>query len=208
MLARDGAPDRIECGDGGDKAVTDAFDTTSNCETVDASRELMSDVDNDGAPAGPADCDDRNPFRRAGFPDRPGNGIDEDCSGGDAPYPRVLTGITTKYKLTSTTTRFTSMLALDVPPEATIELRCTGRGCFRGVKRRAVRAGAAEVNLTSLVNKSRLRPKAVLEVRVLRTDAIGKVVRYTVQRATARVRKAPKTSQRCMRPGATAPGPC
>jgi Ca2+-binding RTX toxin-like protein len=68
--ARDGAQDRIECGDGNDLVVSDEFDTATNCETVQASRELMPDVDNDGI-AAPADCQDGNPGVRPGLPDKP-----------------------------------------------------------------------------------------------------------------------------------------
>jgi hypothetical protein len=41
------------------------------------------DVDNDGVPR-PLDCNDSNRAIRPGMPDRPENGIDEDCSGADA----------------------------------------------------------------------------------------------------------------------------
>ena len=44
----------------------------------------MADIDADGIPA-PADCNDRAPDVRPGLRDQPGNRIDEDCSGRDAP---------------------------------------------------------------------------------------------------------------------------
>ena len=100
ITARDGAQDRIECGDGVDTAVTDAFDTVSGCETVEASRDLMPDVDNDGVPA-PADCDDRNAAVRPGLPDKPGNRVDEDCSGRDAPFARIATPVQSGFKVLS-----------------------------------------------------------------------------------------------------------
>ena len=203
--ARDGVQDQIECGAGNDRAVTDEFDAVTGCETVQASRELMADVDNDGI-AAPTDCDDRNAGVRPGLPDRPGNGVDEDCREGDAPFARVLTGVSAEFVFSRSFTRFTKLTAIDVPPDATIEVRCIGgrkRRCFTNVVRRSFPKGASTVNLTSIVRRARLRPKAVLEIRILRPDTIGKVVRRTVRRG-----KAPTSNILCQRPGATAPAKC
>jgi hypothetical protein len=41
------------------------------------------DLDRDGSPR-PGDCDDGDPARHPGVPDRPDDGIDQDCAGGDA----------------------------------------------------------------------------------------------------------------------------
>ncbi len=50
-----------------------------------------TDADHDGASAlfGGGDCDDSDPRRSPNAVDIPGNGIDEDCSGEDAPLPRA-----------------------------------------------------------------------------------------------------------------------
>jgi hypothetical protein len=80
VAARDGTKDTIDCGDGAaDLAIVDAIDTIVGCETVN-----YPDADGDGATAN-ADCDDANAAIHPGATDVPGNGIDEDCSGADAP---------------------------------------------------------------------------------------------------------------------------
>jgi hypothetical protein len=204
LLARDGAQDRVTCGDGNDVAVVDAFDSVDGCETVDSSRALMPDVDADGVPA-PVDCADLDPARRPGFRDVPGNGIDEDCSGGDAPFGRVLTSVLHSFSA-GAVTRFLSLQLRGVPEGATAELRCAGgrkKGCFSGVKRFRFPRGKDTANIRKPVRRSRFRPGARLEIRVLAPESIGKVVRLTARR-----NKAPKVGVLCLAPGAKTPGRC
>jgi hypothetical protein len=205
ISARDGAQDRILCGEGNDLAVVDAFDTVVACEDVQASRELMPDVDNDGVPA-PADCDDRDGRRRPGFTDKPGNGLDEDCSGADAPFARVFSVVQSEFTTRGRITRVLRLRVQAIPESARIELRCSGGrrlGCFRGVKRFRVPNGAEARNIRRPVRRSRLRTGARLEVRVLAEDSIGKVVRKTM-----RTGKLPSTRNLCLVPGRRSPGRC
>jgi RTX calcium-binding nonapeptide repeat (4 copies) len=205
ITARDGAQDRVICGDGNDLAVTDEFDTVVACETVQASRELMPDVDADGVPA-PADCDDRDARRRPGFTDKPGNDLDEDCTGGDAPFARVLSPVQSTFSTRGRRTRVLRLRVLAVPEGGTVELRCKPsrrRGCFRGVKRFRAPRGDELLNIRRPVRRSRLRNGAKLEVRVLDADSIGKVVEFTM-----RTRKLPRSRTRCLEPGKRSPGRC
>lgn len=82
LLTRDGAPERVECAEGTDTVTADDIDEPADCETVNASPELQTDVDGDGA-ARPADCDDGNAAVRPGATEIPDNGLDDDCAGGD-----------------------------------------------------------------------------------------------------------------------------
>jgi Ca2+-binding RTX toxin-like protein len=203
--ARDGAQDRIDCGAGNDLAVIDEFDSVSNCELVQSSRELMTDVDADGVPA-PADCDDRSPGRRPGLIDKPGNKIDEDCSGADASFTRVLSPVQSTFTTRGGTTRVLRLRVLAVPEGARIRLLCRGganRGCFRGVKRFGAPNGANVKNIRGPLRKRRLRPRARIEVRILDEDSIGKVVRFTVRRG-----KLPRSRTLCLEPGQSEPGRC
>jgi hypothetical protein len=204
IRARDGAPDRVTCGDGNDSAVVDAFDSVDGCESVDASRALMPDVDADGVPA-PADCADVDPARRPGFRDVPGNGIDEDCSGADAPFGRVLTSVQ-NVASAGAVTRFLVLKLRGVPERAKVELRCAGgrkKGCFSGVKRFSFPRGKDTADVRRPVRRTRFRPGSRLEVRILAPESIGKVVRFSVRRG-----KLPKQRVLCLAPGAKRPGRC
>jgi Ca2+-binding RTX toxin-like protein len=81
MISEDSEVDDVDCGPGIDHPVADAADLLVNC---DDSTVVVVDKDGDGAPVG-NDCDDNDPARAPGKPDVPGNGVDEDCSGADAP---------------------------------------------------------------------------------------------------------------------------
>jgi hypothetical protein len=198
----DGVQDRVDCGEGSDTAVIDAFDTVTGCEAVSASRELMSDVDNDGI-AAPFDCNDRDPLRRPGLPDRPENGIDEDCVAGDARFPRVLATVTANFGAVRSRAKVVRLVANDVPDTATITIACSGRGCFRGTRRRALPNGARKVDLIRQVRRLRLRRGAVLDVRILRDESIGRVFQFKVGKRTQVT-----SAVRCLRPGARAPSTC
>jgi hypothetical protein len=204
LLARDGAQDRVSCGDGNDAAVVDAFDTVDGCETVDSSRALMPDVDADGVPA-PADCADLDPARRPGFRDAPGNGVDEDCTGADAPFARVLSSVQSQF-LFGRVTRFTLLAVRGVPEAATVELRCGGgraKGCFTGVKRFRFPKGRDTADIRGPVRRSRLRPGARLEIRIVAPESVGKVVQFTIRRG-----KGPRQRVLCLAPGRKAPARC
>jgi hypothetical protein len=83
LRARDGNPERVDCGADNDFAVVDAFDGLSGCDSVDVSTALQADLDHDGF-AAPADCNDGDPAVRPGVADAPDNGFDENCDGVDA----------------------------------------------------------------------------------------------------------------------------
>jgi hypothetical protein len=78
IFARDGKAESVDCGSGDDVAISDDGDRRISCE------QNEGDADGDGARV-PADCNDANPGIRPGVVDVLENGVDEDCSGADAP---------------------------------------------------------------------------------------------------------------------------
>ena len=83
LQARDGNPERVDCGGDNDFATVDALDHLSGCESIDVSTALQADLDHDGF-ALPADCDDHDSAVRPSALDWPDNGLDENCDGADA----------------------------------------------------------------------------------------------------------------------------
>jgi RTX calcium-binding nonapeptide repeat (4 copies) len=204
LLARDGFQDRVACGDGNDTAVVDAFDSVDGCESVDSSRALMPDVDGDGVTA-PLDCDDHNAGRRPGLFDKPGNKIDEDCSGKDAPFARILSSVQTLFTF-GAVTRFPQVKVRGVPEHSTVTLRCKGgrkKGCFKGVKRFRFPRGKDTANVGRPVRRVRFRPGSTFEIRITAPLSIGKVVRLEI-----RDHKAPRQRVLCLPPGRKSPTRC
>src|SRR4051794_15230921 len=90
-------------------------------------------------------------------------------------------------------TKGTLLLVRDVgPANATVKLRCKGRGCPRA-RTRHVR-GSGTVNFTAALRGHRLRPGVTLEVRITAPRVIGKVIRFKIRRG-----RVPRTQVLCLR---------
>ena len=119
-------------------------------------------------------------------------------------YPRVRTPVRSRFALFARFTRVTRLKVLRLRAGMRIQLRCRGRGCFKGVKRVRVRRATRAVDLRRrFLRRARLRPRAVLEVRVLAPASIGKVVRFKVRRT-----RLPSRRVLCLPPGARRPQRC
>jgi len=196
--SRDGRYDSIDCGPGNDTVLADPDDGVSNCE-------VAPDRDGDGY-VNEADCapDDRAVHPGAG--EIYGNAVDEDCKNGPG-YFQIDSPITFKTATRSRPlgVRFVNMRVGSVRPGDRIELRCKTKrkGCPFTVKRVTGTAGRPTVNLAKFFKKRYLRKGAVVEVRVLRPNYIGKVLRLEI------VKKADvKQTRLCLGVGATIPGRC
>jgi hypothetical protein len=160
------------------------------------------DVDGDRVQR-PADCDDTNPAVFPGAAEIPGDGIDQDCIGGDASYPRLRRTVSYDIKYGTAYSVFTSLSVKPGRAGDHIRLRCKGRGCRIGTKVLDVAKNTARISLTKHVRGARMRPGASLEVRITRPGTVGKSVKYTV-----RAGRKPRKRERCLPPGSTTPVKC
>ena len=86
-----------------------------------------ADADGDGVPV-PADCWDQNATVFPGAKEVPGNAIDDDCAGGDAPG-RLTATIKNKWTKAHGRLRLDELRVLDAPEGALVEVTCRGARC-------------------------------------------------------------------------------
>jgi hypothetical protein len=177
-----------------------ASDSASGRFSVLASFTENSDRDGDGD-SNATDCKPDDPAIHHGAVDTPRDGIDEDCVGGDANWPRVssrLFGFFTPFSDGST--RVDKVYVQRVPAGARIVITCHGRGCppKRKLKSRTVRKSTSRINVDSALRHRKLRPGAKLELRITRKGWVGVAAVWAM-----RSRQQPKRADRCTRPGAS-----
>ena len=104
--------------------------------------------------------------------------------------------------------RFTSFSILNPPRGANITINCSGgkkKGCPFATNSQVVPDGSRQLQLLSKVKTAKLKAGAIIEVRILRKDAIGKVSQYKVPKGT---KKLPKEVKSCMGPTDAKPRKC
>jgi virginiamycin B lyase len=152
------------------------------------------DHDGDGYPQ-PIDCNDSVAAIHPGAIDKPGDRIDQDCSGGDAPYPRFAPNIDATWTIHKGYLRFTHFAIHDLPPRARLRLTCHGGGCrIRSYVARISRA-TRRTSLLLRLKGSRLRRHAFLELRLSLPGYVTTITRWTVANP-------PRRTVRCLPPGA------
>jgi Putative metal-binding motif len=155
----------------------------------------------DGAAAGGPDCDDAKASTHPGAVDVPHDGVDQDCKGGDAPFPALAVKGSLSAKYFRAYTVVTKLALSGAPVGAAVVVSCTSKKLGCPFKRKAVAVkSAAPVDLGKLFKKAKLRKKAVVSVLVTRPGFIGSLFTYSI-----RVRKAPSRTTRCVEPGQSKP---
>ena len=173
-----------------------------DCSGADAENP---DRDADGA-ARPGDCNDANAAIRPGAAEVVNNEVDENC---DGQFGRRVVDVNVErfFSVFRNHTRVTRLRVTKLRPGMRVELRCKGKKCPKQLRKGKVRrvnvtkSGARD--FSKLFKKARLKPKAVIDVRVFQPSAIARVDKFVMRKA-----KLPTRRQRCIPPGTTKPVKC
>ena len=172
--------------------------TPTPVPTASPTPSPLIDDDGDGYPS-TTDCSDVNNTVHPGAPEVPGNGIDDDCAGGDQPG-KVVALVRSKFSVASrrSSPKLNLLQVKDAPPGAQVDVICTGKRC--PFKQRVRTVGpTGSVSLTKLFRK-RLKPGITLDIIVSQPNTIAKVSRYLIRRG-----KVPGQRSMCLPLGVTKP---
>jgi hypothetical protein len=141
------------------------------------------------------DCDDLSAAIHPGATDRPGDRIDQDCNGADAPYERFAPHPNAGWRLVKGRIVFTRLTVDALPVGTGLKLTCTGRGCPRQGYTATIARPTKRLDVASRLRRARLRKGARVELTLSRPGYITTIVRWTIG-------PPPRVTTLCRPPGA------
>jgi hypothetical protein len=190
---------------------SDSFDVDEvSLDAAEAPPPPNRDVDGDkyiGQAFGGPDCDDGNAAIHPGATDVPHDGINQDCVGGDAPYPRLslvrpsfVTLFSPRFAKRSKRFARVKVLEIRVPAGATVAISCSLKRKRCPFKRKSESVSKATTLKLKSLKRVKLKNNTVITVRVTKPGFIGTVFTYKI-----RLYQRGQRTTRCLEPGETKP---
>jgi virginiamycin B lyase len=163
-------------------------------------KPLPPDRDGDGFNV-TVDCDDLSAAIHPGAIDKPGDGIDQDCSGADAPYLHFQPHPDGVWKKVHGRIVFTRLTVENLPAGTSLKLSCSGRGCPVRVYTSKVAAPVHRLDVASRLKRSQLHKDAVIDLQLARDGYVTTIIRWTIV-------PRPHATLLCIAPGKTKASAC
>lgn len=157
-------------------------------EDCDGFDNTKIDRDGDGF-APPADCDDANAAFNPAAREIYGNKADENCNGKADPLLTITSPVLGSFRSRKGRTSVQSLSVLSPPSGASVEIYCKGKGCPFAKEVVAVPGGSRLLKLDKKLRGKRLARGVSIEVRVLRSDSIGRVEQFKIGKGGSNTRK-------------------
>jgi streptogramin lyase len=161
---------------------------------------LPVDRDGDGF-AEAVDCDDLSAAIHPGAADRPQDGIDQDCSGVDAPFERFQPHASAGWRRVHGRIVFTRLTIDSMPAGSALKLTCRGKGCGPKSYAATIAKPVQQLDISPRLKHARLGKGATVELTLSRPGYITTIVRWAIG-------KSPRVSVLCQAPGARKPSAC
>jgi hypothetical protein len=194
----DGVRRPADCNDTNPAIRPGVIDVPDNGVDEDCSGTDAVNLDRDGdSSLRPQDCDDTNPGIKPGLREVIGNDIDENCDTVLEPFPPLSGSVSSTWARVGKRTQNLTFVAKGFARGTRITLHCVrSPNCPRGTKRRLVRNSRRSVNLHATLGKRALKTGARLEVRLTRSQRVGRLLSYRFNSPGV-----PDVSFRCVPPG-------
>jgi Ca2+-binding RTX toxin-like protein len=215
--AFDGTGENIVCGDGYDRVdhdLTDSF-SLADCESrvvlgyvppPFAIDPRQRDRDRDGSFAG-TDCNDLDPSIRPGGPDIPGDGIDQNCNGSDAPFPPITTEFKLNFEKAKTGTRVKVFELRRVPAGSRVVLTCKSAKfpkCVFASRSTTVKSKRDKFSVRGYFGDRPLSNGSTIEARVSSGTSIGRSIKIAIRKPGQN----PKLTRACLAIDGKTAAPC